>query len=111
MRAWPTRGTPALQALREVRAPLNHLGLTWGPIGSVGYELVTGLAAVTVDSDLNLLVRLPPSEEHQLQALVALHREYFANRTTRIDCLVDTFRGIVPLTDLLPMGLSQSARP
>jgi hypothetical protein len=30
VRAWPTRGTPALQALREVRAPLNTSGSPGG---------------------------------------------------------------------------------
>lgn len=100
VRAWPTRGIPALEALREVRAPLNHLGLPWGPIGSVGYELVAGVAAVTSGSDLDLLVRLRHLDEQVIDDLIALQRSHFQNRSAAVDCLVETSHGTLPLAEL-----------
>ncbi|HWW31844.1 MAG TPA: malonate decarboxylase holo-ACP synthase [Steroidobacteraceae bacterium] len=48
---------PALAALDPVAALMRRHGLAWGPCGSVGFELATGLATATADSDLDLMVR------------------------------------------------------
>ena len=54
-----TREIPALKALRIAEAELANLPFRWGPIGSVGFELATGVATATLGSDLDLLVRVP----------------------------------------------------
>jgi phosphoribosyl-dephospho-CoA transferase len=47
---------PALAALDTVASLMRHHRLTWGPCGSVGFELATGLATATASSDLDLMV-------------------------------------------------------
>jgi phosphoribosyl-dephospho-CoA transferase len=49
----------AVQALASVAPVLDATGLAWGPTGSVGYHLATGLASVHAASDLDLVVRTP----------------------------------------------------
>jgi phosphoribosyl-dephospho-CoA transferase len=48
---------PALGALDRVRDALTPFQLGWGPGGSVGFELATGLATARPASDLDLVVR------------------------------------------------------
>ena len=66
---------PALAALEPVAALMHRHGLAWGPCGSVGFELATGLATATADSDLDLMVRadrpLPRALAAQLWAELA----------------------------------------
>ncbi|WP_426118932.1 malonate decarboxylase holo-ACP synthase [Pseudomonas sp. DSP3-2-2] len=50
---------PALQALAQIRPPMNALGLIWGVSGSAGFELASGIAALHQHSDLDLIVRTP----------------------------------------------------
>ncbi|AVR65646.1 MULTISPECIES: malonate decarboxylase holo-ACP synthase [Pseudomonas aeruginosa group] len=54
-----SRDLPAWSALRQLRAPLNALGLAWGVIGGAGFELASGVAVLHPDSDLDLLLRTP----------------------------------------------------
>ena len=50
---------PALQALRFIEASLSTLPYQWGPGGSVGYEIVSCVAVVTQESDLDLVLSCP----------------------------------------------------
>lgn len=47
---------PALQAFYAVMSAWADLDLPWGPAGSVGFELATGMPAVTANSDLDLVI-------------------------------------------------------
>ncbi len=50
---------PAMQALAAVEQAWDAWpDLCWGPGGSVGFELASGLASVGNDSDLDLVVQL-----------------------------------------------------
>ena len=49
--------TPALAALRELREKWSGMALTWGPAGSVGFELATGQYVTTEASDLDIVIR------------------------------------------------------
>jgi phosphoribosyl-dephospho-CoA transferase len=51
--------TPALIALRELREKWRDLPLSWGPAGSVGFELATGCSATNQASDLDVVIRAP----------------------------------------------------
>jgi phosphoribosyl-dephospho-CoA transferase len=59
--AWrrsPRRGLiAALAALEPVSALLDGLGAVWGPTGSVGFELASGVPAAGPHSDLDILIR------------------------------------------------------
>lgn len=53
----PARSLPALDALRDVRRVAGAHALVWGPTGSAGFELASGLPAVGPASDLDVVVR------------------------------------------------------
>jgi phosphoribosyl-dephospho-CoA transferase len=53
------RSLPAMQALRYAEERLRPLTLEWGPGGSVGYELATGLSVTNLESDLDLVIYAP----------------------------------------------------
>jgi phosphoribosyl-dephospho-CoA transferase len=101
VRAWPTRDIPALEGFRQVRAPLNHLALPWGPIGSVGFELATGVPTATPNSDLDLVIRLPGLCQSIIDELIRLHDSHFRNVELRVDCQVETPVGGISLTELV----------
>jgi len=52
-----TRDQPALMALQELERRWSGLLHAWGPTGSVGFELASGMATVTATSDLDLVLR------------------------------------------------------
>jgi phosphoribosyl-dephospho-CoA transferase len=60
-RAWEQArrraSVPALVALAAAAPWLDALGLPWGPVGGIGFELATGIPVLTAASDVDLLVR------------------------------------------------------
>ena len=66
---------PALAALARVATVLACRGQRWGPGGSIGFEIATGVAAATPSSDLDLILRqdqrLGPDEAVDLRAALA----------------------------------------
>ncbi len=48
-----------LRDLDAVDELFASLGVAWGPTGSVGFELATGVATATTASDLDVVVRAP----------------------------------------------------
>jgi len=82
----------ALDALRVASGPLNALGLAWGPTGSTGFALATGVPVLRADSDLDLLLRsAQPFTAQQRDALLAMLAE--ASQLCRIDLQIDTGHG------------------
>ncbi|MGE7959468.1 malonate decarboxylase holo-ACP synthase [Pseudomonas sp. NPDC089530] len=67
------RGWPALQALAQLRAPLDTCGWVWGVSGSAGFELASGVPALHQASDLDLILRTEqPMSREQARTLLAL---------------------------------------
>ncbi|HWL89160.1 MAG TPA: malonate decarboxylase holo-ACP synthase [Polyangiaceae bacterium] len=88
---------PALQALDAIAGIMNAAGLRWGPTGSVGFELASGVATATTVSDLDLLVRAPlPLPHLAARALVS----ELARLPVRTDVQVETPHGAVALTEI-----------
>ena len=80
----------ALQAFRSLSYLENHLvglDMSWGPGGSVGYELASGVPAVRVDSDLDLIIfshrKLDIAEARDLWRVVS-------SVPGKVDTLVET---------------------
>lgn len=100
-RSWRSVGAsrrelPALAVLEAVAGLLEGRGLVWGPGGSVGYELASGLPAVRESSDLDLILRCP----EPLPRTTA--REILADLTSlpaRVDAQIDTGTGSVALSE------------
>lgn len=94
------RDVPAMRTLAAVRAVLREMDAGWGPTGSVGFELATGIATATLDSDLDLVVRAPALTSADFGWLVALHRR-LVGLEARVDCQVDTRAGAIALVELV----------
>ena len=102
-RAWqghPRRAeVPALAALEAIAVLLG--GRSWGPAGSVGFELATGHTAAHRNSDLDIVLRAPDriasTEAGRLLAgLAAL--------PVRVDVSVETPLGACSLTEVAAGG-------
>jgi phosphoribosyl-dephospho-CoA transferase len=96
--AWRQRpsATPAVAVLDEVAAILVVHGFAdrWGPAGSVGFELASGIPSTTLDSDLDLV--LNADEPLARTEAIRLHAE-LSTLPVRIDLLLETPHGAVAL--------------
>ena len=92
----PRGELPAFAALGAVAALLGGPGLVWGTGGSVGYELASGISAVTGESDLDLILRcpapLPVADAREI-------RDGLASLSVRVDAQVDTGSGSFALAE------------
>jgi phosphoribosyl-dephospho-CoA transferase len=69
---------------------------TWGPTGSVGFQLATGIAVTTSESDLDIIVRAP----HRLSLDTARRlRAALATAPVRVDAQLETPAGAVALAE------------
>lgn len=101
-RAWrllPRRARlPAFAALEKVELIMRErrLACCWGPCGSVAFELASGVATVTADSDLDLMLRAEGSLANAaaLELATAL-----ARLAVRVDVLVEFPHGAVALAE------------
>ncbi len=92
---------PALQALAAIAPILDDSGLAWGPTGSAGFQLASGLPMLRMDSDLDLVVRAPVQlHAWQLSKLRALGDR----AACRLDIQIDTGRGGFSLAEWLRNG-------
>lgn len=89
---------PAARALPGVADVLDAAGVEWGPTGSAGFTLASGVTVVTAESDLDVVVRLP-----RLSALNTLGNWWsrFEELPARVDCQLDLPVGGVALADVL----------
>jgi phosphoribosyl-dephospho-CoA transferase len=92
------RGIPALGALDAVQDIMSCHGFAdaWGPTGSVGFELASGCATATGDSDLDLALWTAqlPGTDLARSVLAALE-----SLPVRSDLLLETPRGAFALVE------------
>jgi phosphoribosyl-dephospho-CoA transferase len=86
---------PAFRALARM-AGILPADASWGPTGSVGFELATGWPAVTADSDLDLLLRCG---EPLCRATARAWVEACSGLPARCDVQLDTGLGGVALAE------------
>ncbi len=60
------RDSPFYPFLSEVDTIIAPFRLEWGPTGSIGFELATGIPVATEKSDLDMTVYVPPDLDYQL---------------------------------------------
>jgi len=88
----------ALEALRTLAPYLDEIGLPWGPSGSAGFALATGIAVLRPDSDLDLLIRAAAAPTaRQTNGLKALQGLV----PCRLDIQIDTGVGGFALNEWL----------
>lgn len=99
------KSKPPIQAmvgLDRVASILVQHDYRWGPGGSVGFEIATGVTTATFTSDLDLILRqdqrLEPGEAIDLHADLSK-----AAMPARVDVMLETPHGGVSLTDLTTM--------
>ncbi len=86
----PLRDLPAFQAFLELKRQWRDAKLTWGPGGSLGFELVSGCRVVREGSDLDVVVRAPkPLSRDCLRMLGQLDNDL----RWAIDVQVETLHG------------------
>ncbi|VXC21920.1 Phosphoribosyl-dephospho-CoA transferase [Burkholderia sp. 8Y] len=91
---------PAFAFLRAITPILDASGLAWGPAGSTGFELASGVPTITTHSDLDVIVRAPQPLSHAdasrlLDALSLQARP----AGTRIDVQIETPGAAFSLAD------------
>ena len=101
-RAWkraPRRRAIAALVALGVAAPwLEGLGLPWGPVGGVGFELATGAPVLRDGSDVDLLIRAAGPLD--LPALANLDAR-LASLPVRFDVQVELDAGAAALAEIL----------
>jgi phosphoribosyl-dephospho-CoA transferase len=85
-----------LQVLDTVDELFFSLGLVWGPTGSVGFELATGVDAAGTASDLDVVVRSPEPWPLESAREIADHLNQLP---TYVDAQLDTPAGAVMLNE------------
>jgi phosphoribosyl-dephospho-CoA transferase len=90
--------SPAVAALEQVAAIFDGRGMRgrWGPGGSVGFELASGVPSTTPESDLDIVLSAPVSMTRADAA--RLHAE-LSTLAVRIDVLLETPNGAVALAE------------
>jgi phosphoribosyl-dephospho-CoA transferase len=90
------RSVRSLRVLDAVDELCTSLGLAWGPTGSVGFELATGVPSTGVASDLDVVIRAPQpwSLEYVREMADCLNR-----LPARVDAQLDTTAGAVTLAE------------
>ena len=97
-RAAPRRTLAIFRAMDHVARAAADLSLAWGPGGSVGFELATGVPTVAESSDLDLIVRPTPDHlAHHLQAF----RNAVAVLGPRMDTVIEAACGSAALDEWL----------
>ena len=96
------RTLPAFAVLAVLHASPSALdGYVWGPTGSTGFELATGIQAVSASSDLDLLIRMPRRPAlAAIRALAETLAHTAGQAGTRIDAQLETPAGGVALAEL-----------
>ncbi len=93
---------PAMAALAAVAPILARHSCRWGPGGSVGFEIASGVVTATASSDLDLILRTDRQlEQNEATALLAALTK--AAAPARIDVMLETPIGGVSLADLAAM--------
>ncbi|HLY52298.1 MAG TPA: malonate decarboxylase holo-ACP synthase [Steroidobacteraceae bacterium] len=101
-RAWrllPRRGRlPALAMLEKVETIMRdrRLAGAWGPCGGVAFELASGVATVTAQSDLDLMVR---ADAALARAAAAELASALSRLAVRVDVLLEFPHGALALAE------------
>ncbi|GGE12602.1 hypothetical protein GCM10011571_12520 [Marinithermofilum abyssi] len=91
-----TRQIGALGVLESVDELLTARGLTWGPTGSVGFELASGVPTATATSDLDLVIRVT---NHLSVEMARQLVQAFTRLPVRVDGQLETPGGAVSLAE------------
>jgi phosphoribosyl-dephospho-CoA transferase len=90
---------PAMRVLPVVHTILRTADFRWGPVGSVGFQLASGVPAALRTSDLDLIVRL---NDFQIPLAITEKLLEAVQRTEgRVDMLLETAEGAISFVEYL----------
>lgn len=84
------------QRLVGISKVMNRFAVQWGYTGSVGFELATGIQTVHVQSDIDLIMRMPNYLDKQLAHQMLIQLE---ETTEKVDVQLQTPHGGVALKE------------
>lgn len=84
-------------SLKNITEILKAKNLYWGPTGSAGFELATGVKTINTESDLDLILRF--SSPLSVQLADSLLTELTRQSLVRLDIQLDTPKGGVSLSE------------
>lgn len=87
---------PVVAALDALAPSLDATRLCWGPTGSMGFSLATGVPVIHADSDLDLVVRAPVRLTAEQSRLLHAAIE---TAPCRVDMQIDTGHGGFSFTE------------
>jgi phosphoribosyl-dephospho-CoA transferase len=93
---WKDKQSPVFATLKFVEKIFNAHSLSWGPGGSVGFELASGVKTVTSKSDLDLIIRSPEPLEFCIARKLV---EELKKSPARVDVQVETPAGAFSLVE------------
>jgi phosphoribosyl-dephospho-CoA transferase len=86
--------------LNRLRAARGMARYEWGPTGSAGFELATGMPTISASSDLDVLVRTPDEmTPGDAVTLLATLEAEAARAGIRIDVQLETPAGAIALAE------------
>jgi phosphoribosyl-dephospho-CoA transferase len=96
----PRRELPIFALLRQIIPVCEATTLTWGPAGSAGFELASGMPTATETSDLDLVIRMPsPMRETDAAILFDTLTRAAVTQHIRIDIQAETPNGAFSLAE------------
>jgi phosphoribosyl-dephospho-CoA transferase len=87
---------PHFALLDRIAAVMSALVLAWGPVGSVGYELASGIPAVSGASDIDVVLRAGEELSRKTARLLLVD---LASLPLRVDVQIETPQGAVSLAE------------
>ncbi|MGM1035060.1 MAG: malonate decarboxylase holo-ACP synthase [Bacillota bacterium] len=95
-KGWQNHSKKIFHCLDWISDLLDVASLTWGPTGSVGFELATGQEAVTEKSDIDIVIRI--SEEFTITYAQKIENG-LKKLPFRIDVQLETKEGAFSLSE------------
>lgn len=86
-----------IRSLRHVIQLMKNMGFKWGPTGSTGFELATGMPTLKESSDLDLLIEVP--EILSVKTAKNLLDRMEDISTVRLDVQINTAKGGVAMKE------------
>jgi phosphoribosyl-dephospho-CoA transferase len=101
-RAWANEATQISAHFRDALTAVSEYGLkerlVWGPIGSVGYQLLTKISVTNLSSDLDVMIRCHvPPDRNQMR----MFDEHLRTAPVRVDVVLEGPCGGVAMREYL----------
>ncbi|WP_050183967.1 malonate decarboxylase holo-ACP synthase [Domibacillus robiginosus] len=100
-KGWKNRSKEIFQSLEQISNVMERASLQWGPVGSLGFELVSGNETVTEKSDIDIVIRF--SRKLTLNAAKKID-DILKKNPFRIDAQVDMTEGAFSLSEYAISG-------